>query len=157
MRLDPDSTDRSKADFANARGSIRVVGHLTLNYVPVRCVADIDLSSLSGTGHLERNDQGELEPDPELRDTESVRLSETIESFFEREVKPHVPDAWIDRSKCDKQDHEVGIVGYEINFNRYFYRYTPPRDLADIESDIRGIEKDIVRMLAEVTGSGALD
>ena len=59
VRLDPDSTDRSKADFANARGSIRVVGHLTLNYVPVRCVADIDLSSLSGTGHLERNDQGE--------------------------------------------------------------------------------------------------
>ena len=68
-----------------------------------------------------------------------------------------MPDAWIDRSKRDKRDREVGIVGYEINFNRYFYRYTPPRDLADIESDIRGIEKDIVRMLAEVTGSGALD
>ena len=102
-----------------------------------------------------RNSQGEPEPDSELRDTESVPLSETIESFFEREVKPHVPDAWIDRGKRDKRDHEVGIVGYEINFNRYFYRYTPPRDLADIESDVRGIEKDIVRMLAEVTGSGA--
>ena len=68
-------------------------------------------------------------------------------------MKPHVPDAWIDRSKRDDQDGEIGIVGYEINFNRYFYRYTPPRELADIEQDIRVIEKDIVRMLAEVTGS----
>ncbi len=99
--------------------------------------------------------KGGPEPDSELRDTESVPLSESIEAFFEREVKPHVPDAWIDRDKCDKHDGEVGIVGYEINFNRYFYRYTPPRELADIERDIRGIEKDIVRMLAEVTGSGA--
>jgi type I restriction enzyme M protein len=104
-----------------------------------------------------RDSKGEPEPDSELRDSESVPLSEPIEAFFEREVKPHVPDAWIDRSKCDEKDHQVGIVGYEINFNRYFYRYTPPRDLADIESDIRAIEKDIVRMLAEVTGSAAED
>ena len=99
------------------------------------------------------NSTGEPEPDPELRDTESVPLSESIDDFFEREVRPHVPDAWIDRGKRDAQDGEVGIVGYEINFNRYFYRYTPPRELADIERDIRVIEKDIVRMLAEVTGS----
>ncbi len=101
--------------------------------------------------------KGTPEPDSELRDTESVPLSETIEAFFEREVKPHVPDAWIDRNKCDEHDGEVGIVGYEINFNRYFYRYTPPRALADIERDIRSIEKDIVRMLAEVTGSSPED
>ena len=103
------------------------------------------------------NSKGEPEPDPELRDTESVPLSESIEDFFEREVGPHVPDAWIDRSKRDEQDGEVGMVGYEINFNRYFYRYTPPRELADIEQDIRVIEKDIVRMLAEVTGSARED
>ena len=96
---------------------------------------------------------GEPEPDPELRDTESVPLSESIEDFFDREVRPHVPDAWVDRAKRDEHDGEVGRVGYEINFNRYFYRYTPPRELADIEQDIRVIEKDIVRMLAEVTGS----
>jgi len=101
------------------------------------------------------NSKGEPEHDSELRDTESVPLFESIEAFFEREVRPHVPDAWIDRNKCDEKDGEVGIVGYEINFNRYFYRYTPPRELADIERDIRGIEKGIVRMLAEVTGSGA--
>ncbi len=82
-------------------------------------------------------------------------LAESIESFFEREVRPHVPEAWIDTSKRDEKDGEVGIVGYEINFNRYFYRYTPPRQLEEIEADIRGIESDILRMLAEVTGSGA--
>jgi type I restriction enzyme M protein len=85
-----------------------------------------------------------------------VPLAESIESFFEREVRPHVPDAWIDAAKRDPKDGGVGIVGYEINFNRYFYRYTPPRPLEEIEADIRSIEADIVRMLAEVTGSAAV-
>jgi len=98
---------------------------------------------------------GHPEPDPELRDTESVPLSESVEAFFEREVKPHVPDAWIDTDKRDPKDGQVGLVGYEINFNRYFYRYTPPRPLEEIEGDIRGIETDIMRMLAEVTGGSA--
>jgi type I restriction enzyme M protein len=82
-----------------------------------------------------------------------VPLAESVEAFFEREVKPHVPDAWIDTSKRDPKDGQVGLVGYEINFNRYFYRYTPPRPLEEIESDIRAIETDIMRMLAEVTGT----
>jgi hypothetical protein len=63
-----------------------------------------------------------------------------------------VPDAWIDTARRDPRDNQVGLVGYEINFNRYFYRYTPPRPLEEIEGDIRAIEADIVRMLAEVTG-----
>ena len=84
-------------------------------------------------------------------------LAESVESFFEREVKPHVPDAWIDTSKRDGKDGKIGIVGYEINFNRDFYKYTPPRPLEEIEADIRAIEKDIVRMLAEVTGSATDD
>ena len=100
-------------------------------------------------------EDGSPEPDPELRDTESVPLSESVQVFFEREVRPHVPDAWIDTSKRDEKDGQVGIVGYEINFNRYFYRYTQPRPLEEIEADIRGIETDIMRMLAEVTGTGA--
>jgi type I restriction enzyme M protein len=94
------------------------------------------------------------DPDPDLRDTESVPLSESVEVFFDREVRPHVPDAWIDTSKRDPKDGQIGLVGYEINFNRYFYRYKPPRALEEIEADIREIETDIVRMLAEVTGSG---
>ena len=104
-----------------------------------------DKSALSGV-----EGGGNPEPDPELRDTENVPLSEDIEAFFEREVKPHVPDAWIDRARRDETDGQVGIVGYEINFNRYFYRYTPPRPLEEIEADIRMIEKDIIRMLGEV-------
>jgi type I restriction enzyme M protein len=96
-------------------------------------------------------DDGRPEPDPELRDTEHVPLAVPIATFFEREVTPHVPDAWIDTDKRDDHDGEVGLVGYEINFNRYFYRYTPPRPLEEIEAEIRLIEADILRMLAEVT------
>ena len=114
---------------------------------------DTALSNRDEASEICRDKNGQPEPDPELRDTESVPLSESIESFFEREVKPHVPDAWIDTNKRDEKDGEVGIIGYEINFNRYFYRYTPPRPLDEIESDIRVIESDIMRMLAEVTGS----
>jgi type I restriction enzyme M protein len=66
-------------------------------------------------------------------------------------VKPHVPDAWIDTTKRDERDGRVGIVGYEINFNRSFYRYVPPRPLEEIEADIRAIEADILRQLAEIT------
>ena len=103
-----------------------------------------------------RDKDGNPEPDPELRDTESVPLAESIQAFFEREVKPHVPDAWIDTARRDPKDGKVGLVGYEINFNRYFYRYTPPRPLEEIEADIRVIEQDILRMLAEVTGVKAV-
>ena len=113
------------------------------------------LSALS-----ERNEEAEIcrdrtgrpEPDPELRDTENVPLSESIESFFKREVKPHVGDAWIDTNRTDPQDGEVGLVGYEINFNRYFYVYRPPRPLEEIEADIQRVEKEIVAMLGEMTG-----
>ena len=110
------------------------------------------LSERDETAAICRDNDGNPEPDPELRDTESVPLAERVEAFFEREVKPHVPDAWIDTSKRDPKDGKVGLVGYEINFNRYFYRYTPPRPLEEIEGEIRGIEQDILRMLAEVTG-----
>ncbi|MBC7293034.1 MAG: N-6 DNA methylase, partial [Thermoleophilia bacterium] len=111
-----------------------------------------------------RDKSGHPEPDPELRDTENVPLPDgddpvdaegvpaSVRAFFEREVKPHVPDAWIDTKKRDPKDGKVGIVGYEINFNRYFYRYTPPRPLEEIEADIRAIEQEIMRMLAELTG-----
>jgi type I restriction enzyme M protein len=95
---------------------------------------------------------GNPEPDPELRDTESVPLAEDVEAFFAREVKPHVADAWIDTERRDPKDGEVGVVGYEINFNRHFYRYTPPRPLAEIEADVRGLEQEIVTLLREVAG-----
>ncbi|MCY4077857.1 MAG: N-6 DNA methylase, partial [Acidobacteria bacterium] len=73
------------------------------------------------TRRICRDRGGRPEPDPELRDTENVPLGDDVESFFAREVKPHVPDAWIDTERRDPQDGKVGLVGYEINFNRYFY------------------------------------
>lgn len=120
---------------------------------PIRKSIPSALSERDETVAVCLDREGNPEPDPELRDTESVPLAESIDSFVEREVKPHVPDAWIDTARRDPKDGEVGIVGYEINFNRYFYRYTPPRPLEEIEPDIRNIEADILRMLAEVTGS----
>lgn len=95
------------------------------------------------TAEICRDRSGNPEPDPELRDTETVPLKEDIEAYFQREVLPHVPDAWIDHSKTK--------VGYEIPLNRHFYRYEPPRDLAEIEADIKALEGEIVNLLREVT------
>ena len=99
-----------------------------------------------------RDREGRPEPDPELRDTENVPLLEDVERFFEREVKPHVPDAWVDSNRRDPQDGKVGLVGYEINFNRYFYQYRPPRPLEEIEADIQQVETEILAMLRDVAG-----
>ena len=84
-----------------------------------------------------------FEADAELRNFENVPLKEDVEAYFEREVKPHVPDAWMDRSK-DK-------VGYEINFNRHFYVFSQPRPLAEIDADLKRAEDDVARLLREVT------
>ena len=62
-----------------------------------------------------------------------------------------MPDAWIDTARRDHKDGLVGHVGYEINFNRYFYRYVPPRPLEEIEADIQAIEKDILEMLKDMS------
>ncbi len=62
-----------------------------------------------------------------------------------------MPDAWIDETKRDEKDKEVGIVGYEINFNRFFYQYVPPRKLVDIDADLKAVEAEIAELLGEVT------
>jgi type I restriction enzyme M protein len=87
--------------------------------------------------------EDEYEPDADLRDFENVPLKEDIEAYFEREVRPHVADAWMDRAK-DK-------IGYEINFNRHFYKYTPPRPLETIDAELKQAEEEIMRLLREVT------
>ena len=86
---------------------------------------------------------GECEPDADLRDFENVPLKEDIDAYFEREVRPHVPDAWMDRGK-DK-------LGYEVNFNRHFYKYTPPRPLEVIDAELKQAEQEILRLLRAVT------
>jgi type I restriction enzyme M protein len=95
------------------------------------------------TAEICRDKDGHPEPDPELRDTETVPLKESIEVYFKREVLPHVPDAWIDHSKTR--------VGYEIPLNRHFYRYEPPRPLEEVEADIKMLEGEILALLKEVT------
>ena len=95
-------------------------------------------------------DKGKPEANPDLRDNENVPLTETVAEYFAREVLPHVPDAWIDESKIDELDGQVGIVGYEIPFNRHFYVYEPPRKLEEIDADLDAVSKEIMQLLQEV-------
>ena len=98
----------------------------------------------------------EYKPDGDLRDFENVALdlarsvNELNEAYFKKEVQPHVPDAWIDANKKDEKDREVGIVGYEIPFNRHFYEYVPPRDLSEIDEELDCVSSEIMNLLQEV-------
>ncbi|HAS4952280.1 TPA: SAM-dependent DNA methyltransferase [Vibrio cholerae] len=94
--------------------------------------------------------KGQIEANPDLRDNENVPLTETVADYFAREVLPHVPNAWIDESKTDPKDGEVGIVGYEIPFNRHFYVYEPPRALEEIDADLDAVSAEIMQLLQEV-------
>lgn len=93
---------------------------------------------------------GKPECDPELRDHELVPLSENWNEYLEREVLPFAPDAWVDESYTDPKDKQVGRVGYEINFNRYFYKYAPPRPLEEIDGELKKLESEIASLLDEV-------
>ena len=94
--------------------------------------------------------------DGDLRDNENVPLnpevttSDLIETYFKNEVAPHVADAWINATKRDEKDGEIGVVGYEIPFNRYFYVYQPPRALEEIDEDLDLVSADIMKLLQEV-------
>lgn len=98
----------------------------------------------------------EFETDGDLRDNENVPLNPSLsvneinEAYFQKEVAPHVPDAWINPDKRDAKDGEIGIVGYEIPFNRHFYVYQPPRTLEAIDADLDAVTKDILSLLQEV-------
>ena len=95
--------------------------------------------------------KGNPEADSELRDTELVPLGEDWRDYIAREVTPFMPEAWVDETHVDARDGEVGRVGYEINFNRYFYKYVPPRPLDEIDAELKAVEAEITAMLAEVT------
>lgn len=101
------------------------------------------LSERDETAEICRDSKGNIEADADLRDNENVPLKEDIKTYFAREVHPHVPDAWIDHSKTK--------VGYEVNFNRYFYKYVPPRPLEVIDAELEAIENEIANMLKRVT------
>lgn len=94
--------------------------------------------------------KGETPYDKDLRDTENVPLTESIDAYFKREVLPHVPDAWVNKDVKDEKDGLPGKVGYEINFNRYFYVYKAPRKPAVIAEEILEMEKRFVELMKGV-------
>lgn len=102
------------------------------------------LSEKDETADVCMKNKKDIEPDTDLRDTESVPLKENIEEYFAREVLPHVPDAWIDHSKTK--------IGYEIPFTRQFYKYTALRSSAEIMDEIRALEVEITEQLKKVMG-----
>lgn len=99
------------------------------------------------------DETGNPEADPELRDTEFVPLSESVTSFFEREVQPYVPDAWVNTRVRDSKDGQVGIVGYEINVTRLFHRFQPLRSLEEITADILRLEAESAKLLRDILTS----
>lgn len=117
---------------------------LTKAFLAAFGVRDPDADPVTG-------DDGNVVADDQLTDFENVPLDTPISVYMAAEVLPHAPDAYIDQSYRDEQDGEVGVVGYEINFNRYFYEYQPPRDLHLIDSELKTVEAEIAAVLAEVT------
>lgn len=96
--------------------------------------------------------KGEPLPDPDLRDNENVPLKEDIDEYFDREVRPHVPDAWIAEVKDPKTGEKTRAkIGYEIPFTRHFYVYRPPRPLEEIDAELKELEANIQKLLNEVT------
>lgn len=137
---------KDRAVFLNELKALDAVGDedepIRLSTSELKAIQNA-LGERDETAEVCRDKHGQPEPDPYLRDTESVPLKEDIKEYFKREVLPHVPDAWIDHSKTK--------IGYEIPLNRHFYRYEPPRPLEEIEAEIKGLESEIVSMLGEVT------
>jgi type I restriction enzyme M protein len=119
---------------------------------PVRKAILSALSERDESAAMCLDTEGSPEPDPELRDHELVPLKEDWKDYVAREVAPFVPDAWVNETYRDDTDKGVGRVGYEINFNRYFYRYVAPRPLAEIDAELKTLEADIANLLNEVAG-----
>ena len=133
-------TDRK--DFLKEFHKFEKTQQVKLNTAEMKAVVSA-LGERDETAAICYKANGEPEADPQLRDTEIVPLKEALNSYFEREVLPHIPDAWIDHSKTK--------TGYEIPFNREFYTYEPPRDLEIIEAEMKTLEAEILDLLHEVT------
>jgi type I restriction enzyme M protein len=132
-----------RIDFNLNKGLIKTLrSYLGAADAEAEVVRDLATSDLPVSDYASLTDWDIL-PDPTLRDFENIPLKEDIDEYFKREVLPHVPDAWMDRSK-DK-------VGYEINFNCHFYKYTSHRSLSEIDADLKIAEEEILHLLREVT------
>jgi type I restriction enzyme M protein len=145
----PDTLFKDRPSFTRALAEAAKEHGLKLT-APINKAIMQALSEQDETAEICRDGQGKPEPDTNLRDYENVPLGDDVTAYFAREVEPYVPDAWINTTVRDHKDGEVGKVGYEINFNRYFYEYQPPRPLEEIEADLKAIEEEITDLLAEV-------
>lgn len=118
---------------------------------PVKKAILTSLSKKDESADICKDTKGNIEADSDLRDHESVPLAEDWKDYIEREVKPFVPDdAWVDEEYKDALDGKVGRVGYEIPFNRYFYKYVPPRPATEIIEDIKRLEAEIIGLHREL-------
>ncbi len=122
----------------------------TKNSIIKACIKS--MSERDETAETCKDSKKNPEPDTDLRDYENVPLIQDIYQYFDKEVKPHVPDAWIseDKKYSDDEDGNIGKVGYEINFNRYFYKYQPPRDIKLIDDEINTLQNEIVEILSQI-------
>jgi type I restriction enzyme M protein len=135
--------DKRRADF-ESRLTVGAQSVEVKLSAPLKKAILAAMSERDETAEICLDADGNSEPDSELRDYENVPLKEDIHAYFEREVKPHVPDAWIDENKTK--------IGYDIPFNRHFYKYLPPRPLEEIQAEIKQVEHEILKVLAEVAG-----
>ena len=137
-------TDRGKFETALSsalkRASVKVG-------TPVKQAILSALSERDEDAEVCTDKKGNPEPDTDLRDHESMPLNEDWHGYVKREVLPFVSDAWVDETYTDALDGRVGRVGYEINFNRYFYKYIPPRPLKEINAELKVLEAEIADLL----------
>ena len=145
----PDSLYQDRGEFEKVLKKGMKTGGITVAAAVYKAILSA-LSERDETANICLDKQGNPEPDTDLRDTENVPLKQDINDYFDREVLPHVTDAWISDTVRDIRDGALGKVGYEINFNRYFYKYQPPRTLEAIEADIKEVEGEILAMLTSL-------
>lgn len=127
--------------FARALKQLLVTESISLTAPQLKALL-AGLSEWDHTAPVIRDAKGNPVPDPELRDTENVPLTEDIDDYIAREIAPHLDQFWVDRSKVK--------VGYEIPFTRHFYRYVPPRSLVEIDADLNKLIAEITGLLADV-------
>ena len=145
----PDTLYQDRGEFEKVLKKAMKTKGITLAPAVYKAILSA-LSERDETANICLDKQGNPEPDTDLRDTENVPLKQDINDYFDREVLPHVTDAWISDTVRDIRDGALGKVGYEINFNRYFYKYQPPRTLEAIEADIKEVEGEILAMLTSL-------
>lgn len=140
-QIDPEIVYKNRDQFTKLIRKIAREADIKLSAPLLRAILSA-LSERDESADVCLDPKGNPEPDPELRDNENVPLKETIDEYFNREVKPHVPDAWVDESKTR--------VGYEIPFTRYFFKFEHPKPINLIDAEILKLDAEIAVLLKEV-------